>query len=410
MERLKERFAWLFSGHYKMERFGVMFTALVVLLALAGGRIYMHKMKLENVKLGEQVTYTTDVTMSLTGNTGQVVNVFMDSSHTKAFVLLHWDDVTKVITDANDYEFFLTGSTMDMIPEPIACHPSGSIYMFGSTGYMGIYLVDTNGFPKQILYGILRCNSMAAPIAESRPTYDDSSFNEFDQCQIFFNPGASAYTPAAFLDEGRMDIYDIYEATVIDGQEEEIRSGLDDTLNSMQGALGRIDEYERRVRQDGIIVPDRPIQIRGDQVLADEAGDLYLQTDYVVQGGYSFDWRHGSVLEGYLESVVPDNSSPAQYLAMKAELVKSEPWSMGDVTWYRTDGTRWVSENPYNETTVAQTNADIQGLMNAWNEYFSLKQSYQAGQLDRLLRLELNIREMITRYSVHPGETAFHIW
>lgn len=410
MNKLKSKFAWLFSGHYKMERFGCLFLVVAIGLGISVGSVYYRKKTLEKVQLGAQVMYTRDCEMSLTGNTCHVENVFINTDRTKAFVLLKWNDVSKIVTDASKYQVWLTGSSMSFTPEPLMSHPSCGIYMFGSSGYMGIYMVDVDRFPEQIMYMTVRCSDMATTVRSEMPVYDDPSFRQYDQMAIYFNPGGSAFTPASFLDENRMDIYDIYEATVVNGQEEAIRDELDGLLSRMQGSLKHIDEYSYRVQRDGIILLDKPTQIRTDSIVESDDGTLSLVTDYIVQGGYSFDWRNGSILEGYLDEVVPEKYSPVTFLRVQEQAVSKEPWDVKNLTWYRTDGTMWSEENPYGDATVTQTNNDINNLVQAWNDYFKLKQTYQTSSMAKLLRLELNIRDIITNYTMRTDDDTLVIW
>ena len=104
------KLSWLFSSHYKMERFGVLFVGLCVCLSLCVGSIYLHKVELENQQLSTSVMYTTSFTMSQTMNAGTVENVFIDSAQTKAFILLKWSDPNTIVTDASKYHVYLTGS------------------------------------------------------------------------------------------------------------------------------------------------------------------------------------------------------------------------------------------------------------------------------------------------------------
>lgn len=405
IEKIKNKMAWLFSSHYKMERFGVMFLVLALAMTGTVGSILAHKKALDDQAMGTQAVYTTAFSMSLTGLSGSVVDVYTNTDHTKVFVLLKWNDPTKIVTDASEYELFYTGSDLAGNKVSRQSSPSASIYLFGSTGYMGIYFVDTNGFPAQIVNMTLRCNKMIAPLMTEIPSYNDQSFAEYDQVKIYFNPGGSGSTVAKFLDEDRMGIYDVCEGTMIAGQEDELRVKLDTDLVNMEAALMKIQEYERRVRQDAILPPDAPIQIRNDKIITDEDGNKSLETGYMLPGGYDFDWRNGSILEGYLDKAIPDGYAPSQHLTTSAQLAQSDNFKISNLTWMNADGTVFTGKNPQNLTAINQANSDIQLLQTAWTEYYNAKKAYQTVDLAEMLKLELYLRDVMENFSIKTDDT-----
>lgn len=404
IERIKSKFDWLFGSHYKMERFGVMFFALLTAMALVVGSIGIRKAAMDKVTLGDTAVYTTEFTSSLSMNGGQLVNLWVNDSRTQCFILLHWDDMTSVVTDAADYEVYLTGRSPNGRKEALQCAPFGNFYVFGTTGYMGLFLVDMDGFPSQIINCIVRCNRMVNGMPDSVPEYSDASFSTYDQIQFFVNPGGALASTASFLTEGRMSVYDIYEATAAAGQEAQIRASLNDTLKSMQASLDAINEYTYRVKQDDIVVPTTPIQIRGDSITQDEAGNYHLNTDYVVQGAYTFDWQNGSIQQGYLEDVLEEAGyrRADRYIIDQQAKAKNNTMDVSALRWVYNDGTVFSTTTGSGAvmSSVAQTQKDIQNLTQAWATYYNLKVSYQTAQLEQLLRLELEISEATSAYTV----------
>ena len=97
----KKRLGWLTGSHYKMERFGVMFTVLFICMAVLMGFIFQHKRALDAVTLSDQVMYTTDVSMSLSGNAATVTGVYLNSDQTECFVMLRWDNPSLLVSDAS---------------------------------------------------------------------------------------------------------------------------------------------------------------------------------------------------------------------------------------------------------------------------------------------------------------------
>ena len=271
---------------------------------------------------------------------------------------------------------------------------------------MGFYLVDGNGFPPQIINMTVRCNRRIGPVREDMPVYPDTSFNKFDQVKIYFNPGGSEGTTGAFLDENRMGIHDVIEGTIIDGKEQALRTSLDDDLTQMKDLLAQIDEYSSRLRAQGVIVPDAPIQIRGDKVVEDEQGNLTLESDYVLAGGYTYDWRGGNIQKGYLEDVIPERMRPLTYIQNMANEAKQELVSVAGLTWYDTNGNVVNMNNPQNLQSVAAITSNINSLTTAWQEYFELKKTYQTVHMADLLILELQVQDMTSNYGIKTDTTT----
>lgn len=409
-KKISDRFQWLFGSHYKMERFGVMFSVLCLCMALLMGSIVSRKIKMDRVTLGNEVIYTTTGTMSLSGNTCNLVNIWRDDLGTKCFVLLQFTDPSRIVTDAKQYQVFLTGSNLNSGKEVLQSNPQGIIYMFGNTGYMGIYLVDAAGFPAQIVNMIIRCNSLAVTPMENLPEYPDASSYQYDQMRVYFNPGGSAYNPGAFLNEARMDIYDIYEGTIAAGSEAAIRESLDADLRDMQAALVSASEYERRLSQEhGISIPEKPVQIRGDEIIVSGDGALSLKTSYVLSGGYDFDWRGGSIQSGYLSSVIPDGYDMASYLSNQRTRAATNTFSTAGLRWYHSDGTLFDSSNPLGLSSIASINNDIDGLTKAWSDFYAAKLRYQTVDMAALLSTELGVRDAIGNYTQNT-ENVVSIW
>lgn len=405
IEKIKTKFDLLFSMHYKIERFGIMMFSLVALLAILCGSVIHYNHEQQKIILGNQVMYTTELQFSMSGNTGTVENVYVSSDHTQAFVLVKWEDLSKLVTDVNEYEVFICGSDSNGRYETLLSHPSVGIYSFGASGYMGFYLVDGAGFPEQIINMTVRCNKRIGAIREDIPVYPDKSFNEYDQVKIFFNPGGSQGTVGAFLDENRMGIYDVIEGTIIDGKETELREKLDSDLTQMRDLLAQIDEYSTRLKNQGVLVPDAPIQIRGDKVVgADD--NLFLSTDYVLAGGYTYDWRSGSIQKGYLDDVIPEKIRPTTYISNMTNAAKDEVMSVSGLVWHDSNGNVVDMNNPQNLQSVASLTNNINSLTTAWQDYFNLKKTYQTEDLSQLLVLELQVQDMTDNYGIKTDTTT----
>lgn len=404
LDKLKHHFRWLVSPHYKMERFGVTVLSLTLCMAVLMGSILKHKADMDKETLGNNVIYTNEFTMSLSQNKAQVVDIFSNQAQTKCFILLRFPDMSKVVTDASQYRIFLTGSDMSARQNTPLCNPTATIYMFGVTGYMGIYLVDMAGFQSQILDLVLRCNILTGAMPSELPTYEDASFAKFDQGRMYFNPGAAGFTTVDFLDNPKMSVGDIYDSVVVRQQETEIREKLDTDLDMMRSLLSQIEEFKRRVSDSGIIVPVEPLQIRGDTI-SDVNGELSLNTDYVLQGGYSFDWRSGTVKAGYLDAIAGAGTTGSRYIASQRRLVGSDRLDTTGLRWLRSDGTDFYSEtDTVKSASYTQIDTNIKNLLSAWQQYYDMKKQYQISDLESLLLLELDSKDMSMNYTVNSSD------
>lgn len=408
MDGLKKKFAWLFSSHFKMERFGVTFGVLVLLMAILLSTIYARKVSIEKANMSNIVQYTTTFASSLAKSTGKVVDVFCNDSHTECFVLLKYDDMSTVVTDASQYHLFITAADQNMYKAELESMPSATIYMFGMSGYMGIYLVDMGGFPSQILDIVVRCNKLTGVMPTDIPNYEDKSFNEYDQFRFYINPGAADYTPANFMNMGRMTVSEIYDAMVVKFQEEALRDDLTQALDDMEAQLSLIDEYTQRISAAGIIVPPAPMQIRGDSVVMTEEGRKVLITDYLVQGGYNFDWYHGSVKAGYASTVlagVEDETSILHYIATQRKNAESERLNVETGEWLYTDGSSFdTAAMTVQSEAIKSIQSNIDSLKTAWQDYFTLKRNYQSTLMEELLILEQNLFDTSVNYTVNATD------
>ena len=408
MDGIKKKFAWLFSSHFKMERFGVTFGVLVLLMTILLSTIYARKVSIEKANMGNIVQYTTQFTSSLAKSSGQVVSVFCNDSHTECFVLLKYNDMSTVVTDASQYHLFITAADQNMNKAELESMPSATLYMFGMSGYMGIYLVDMGGFPSQILDVVVRCNKLTGMMPDDIPDYEDKSFNDYDQFRFYINPGAADYVPADFMNMGRMTVSEIYDAMVVKFQEQELRDNLAKSLDDMEVQLALMDEYKQRIESAGVIVPPAPMQIRGDSVIMTEEGRKVLVTDYLVQGGYNFDWYHGSVKSGYATTVlagVENETSILHYIASQRKIAEGERLNVDTGEWLYTDGTSFdTAAATVQSDAIKSIQNNIESLKAAWQEYFKLKRDYQTTRMEDLLILEQNLFDTSVNYTVNATD------
>ena len=111
-------------------------------MGMCVGSIVYKKSRFDAETLSNQAVYTTEVVTSRSQVAGSVVSVLSNKEQTKAFVLLKMESMENLSTNADDYKLFVAGSNSGGTYSDIKSQPSGGIYVFGSTGYIGFYLVN----------------------------------------------------------------------------------------------------------------------------------------------------------------------------------------------------------------------------------------------------------------------------
>lgn len=393
--------------HHRIERFGVLFFVLVLLLSVVVTSIAIKKAKDDSVTLDNRVVYTNSFKTSLTEQSGTVEGIYKNEDNTKVFVLLKFKSMSKMSTNAENYQMFLTGSSLDMKKTDLKNVPKGCIYMFGSTGYMGIYLVDTNGFQKQIFDLVVRCNSeLSSKTQTASESYNgDASFTNYDQFRLYFNPGGTKCGIMECLSSDEVRPFDIYEELIVRPKELELRDTLNADLETMQTNLAVIQEYTERVARDGIVVPETPYLIAGDTITCDENGIYTLHTDRIVAKGFDFDWQNGSIRNGYLDALTGDLSY-TQYFSTKNSEVDSVPFSTSKLKWYYTDGSEYSASDSMSVGIGATINNDITNLTSAWQTYYNNKKSHQTSDLKELLLLEIDAKDVEVNCTMNNSDTV----
>lgn len=416
MDKIRNVMTKLFSHHYVIERFGVMLGLLLFLMVGCFLSIGFKHKNDQKEQLGSQVMYSTEFTMSKSKAHGYVVSVNTSTDKTKTIVLLKYDDPTQMSTDAADYSMFLTGSDTKQMQRTLLCEPSGSVYVFGNSGYVVLYLIDVNGFQSQILNLTLRSDNNF----ESGEAYSDSrdaSFSKYDQARIYFNPGASDAQTVACLEDGQMDPYHIYESVLVAGEESRIKDSMEQSLKDLQQAQVHIQAAEKTVMDKGLQVPSAPYWISGDMVSADENGQLELYTVVNLPGSHVFDWRNSSIATGYVDDVLASTGygQATDYFAAKREEGRNLDSSLKttDTQWYRVDGTAVTKAASSNNLSTAEKllNDAMTSLEDAWSEFYKAKIDYTITLPSELLNLEAMTQDITSNYTVRtfkddiPGES-----
>ena len=274
-----------FDKHHRFEWFGVGVVALAIVMLFISISAFVVQTKQNNENKANRVIYTQKFGTSLSGLKGQVEKIYRSDDKTKVFLLLHWDSGSsaKLSLNSKNYQMFLTGATTSgsEIKGEYLQHESvtGGFYVFGSSDYMGIYLIDSNGFPSQLYDLVIRCNSQLVTKSDIKEGAKDENgdvkdtFSLFDQFRIYFNPGANDADKAEFLNKNSWSATDAYEECVTRDQEKTMRDKLDQDLVTINNDLTQISEYRERLEAQGVVVPDDPEAIRGDVITNEATAD-----------------------------------------------------------------------------------------------------------------------------------------
>ena len=204
MSSIVNFFSNMTSRHKRMETFAVSFGILIFGILVVTIVSFGMFIQQQNNTLSSKAIYTTDFSTSKTNIPGTVVGVYASEDRTKAFILMKFDDVKSISTNANNYQVFMTGINGQKRRETLKSSPAGSVYVFGNSGYMGIYLVNNEGFPTQILDIVVRANAELVKKSDnvSSENTNDESFSNYDQFRIYANPGATDATVLKCLSNG----------------------------------------------------------------------------------------------------------------------------------------------------------------------------------------------------------------
>lgn len=395
--------------HYRMERFSLFFFVMVGALALVTVGCFLKHTESNEIQLSDQAVYSTAFTTSRTDVSGDVVGVYTSSDDTKTFVLLQFDDTDSMSLNASNYQMFMTAVDLNQNQIELSGSPSGSIYMFGSTGYMGIYLVNQSGFTSQILDLVVRCNvELLSSTVDPDEDTDDGSFVTYDQFRIYFNPaGSEAGTLECLEGDSAPTMAQLYYEMVIAPQEEEVHTSLTELIEELRVALVQISEYEERVLSEGITIPTQPSFIMGDEVVELEDGTYEYVPATILSGGWDLDWENTTVFDGFLADLIAETGitmSEDDYLDMMYELQDED--SSGnikyeDYEWRLNDGTLIDDLSGTNSSRYTTYVSLINNLITAWNTYYDLKAEYQYDLMNELLILEFDSEYILNSATIN---------
>lgn len=426
VKRIGKRFK--FDSHHAIERFGVIVAVFAVsgVVLFTGAGVSAHSNS--QAQLSAKALYTPTFTTSRTQVSGKVEGVYTDPSKTRTMVLLSTRDESRLPSSAKDYQFFLTGTDVELNQYSLKNTPITGRYVTfgGDSKYMGVVLDNPQTFDLQILDLTVRINrevsykekSGAAETPQSGgssgkkdPNAGDNSFQQYDQSRILFNPVATGAVEAKLGAAGsEFNAGEVYHEVVTLKNEQALRDQMDGQLLQMQADLAKIDQYMAQISTTTVDdrgttlrlnAPETPAVVAGDKVggqdaksAKDKTSSLFLDAGTVVPGGYDFDWRKGSVDAGYLDQVVPKGMSYVDFMKSQAGLSAPTPdWQKVEFTL--SNGTPLTAYT--NRDTFIKPLLDLRtNLITAWQTYYEHKSKYQVDSYNDLLKLEIELRNVNT--------------
>ena len=447
--------------HHKIERFGVTMSVLFVSFLCLTIAVCVKRYNDNKVQIGDTPIYTTSFEMSLTHNKGSVVDIYRNKAGTKTAILLKFDDMSRMKTDASNYQIWVTGYDSYYNDKV-----TGGVYVYGRSGYMALCFYSPAGFSNQICDIILRSNENIAQsqISSSTPK-DDSSFMDYDQTRIYANLGANKMTEGLFLDTEDGSLLDsnrMYDEVVLLPQINSTKEELNQTLSNMEISLRQMDEYESDLKRMGMIVPERDASFKNDTITAytgesvditsssnvivnasdsdstasisdststetssqtdtatnSDAGSdvntdlLQLKTDYVFAGGFNFDWQSYDILsDKRLYTDICGETPLNEYLRKIEGIAASDTYELKlPSKWVRTDGSEFDASSRFLQENDEDIKLDIELLTGAYNSYYTSKVNYQCKLLKKLLEYEYEESHFASNASINASEDCCQVW
>jgi len=433
------------DSHHSTEWFGAVFAAFALLLVLLVASLGGSANANTRAQVSQTAVYTTAFTTSKTDLSGKVTGIYTGDDRTRSLVMMQFDPsaASAMSADAGNYQAFVTGSSPSLKQETLANGLAGEFVVFGSTGYVGMVLDSDAPFERQILNLTMRANSeLVYGTATKKDLREDlrgdTSFLDFDQWRVFVNPGADEVVTASSIGgaDEEFSPSDAYYELVVAPEEAEVRIDIDTQLAQMQVDLNKINEYTAQMATANvggvkIVPPAVPVQIAGDTVTgtpgteaaasdsdaspeptpevtaSEESEPLELHTTWVSPKGYNFDWRDGSVHEGYLDALVPSSQSYVQFLGDKASTpTDEEAFTSSSLVWQLTDGSNLATDYSSASAAMAPLMDVMNNLSQAYQNYYNHKIKYQTEGYDLVIALEVSLLNVDLSSTTNNSEDA----
>ncbi len=446
---------FLRSTHYKMERFGVSFLAFLLVFACLFAYGFYAKNRSDQIEISDKTLYgETELTWSLTSRKTTVESVCRNSDSTQAFIVLHMDNTENISTAASDYRVFM-GGTNGKIQHQV----TGSFYVFGNTGYMGIRLNDPQGF-EQLLSTIIVRNSgiVASEASEGYSEFDETqdSFKNFNQIQFDLNLTGKDAVVVDCLSDSKATVSDIYAQCVMPTAYDEIKTLLKSDVDEMNKCISQIYEQKRRLEQWGFTNVDLPVCVQSDFITKDAddtennpfefnermlvssgssvissdytvqgnndkndvtkyryiIGDnVYLSTGFVFPGGIQYNYQGMNVGDNHIDNIVPNNIRYTDWKNQK----QTEAKEYLQTKWEEVDNVLLLNGAEYKENVVASDDTDkeykdaLQAYRSGINKLIKIKEQYQTEDLFKLLDIEANIKDADSFTDINSSDEVLYL-
>lgn len=444
------------GSHNTMERFCATFIVFVVVLGLIMGSAVHQKIQNSKITLTEQAIYGDGETLfSLTQDVVKIDGLWTNEGHTKAFILIHLPGgMANLSTQAGDYQMLMTG-----VNEPLKGSPSGSIYVFGSTGYIGLGFTDAGGFePAAYKITLRNLSYMSEGDAEAaKAAHDgaDGSYAYRNELTIIANFAATGAQTAKFYSKADYTANDIYnelvQSNLINAKIEECDTILADIDRSMRKA----NEYARRLEDAGISMESNlPAEIFGDSVSIEERPDapkyfdpnymlypssgklssvdgwftcvdtnnstdfpegshLYYSTDYVFPGGLNYNYQNLTADYDLLSEIIPAGMSYPQFVESLGE--QQSTYTVNTNVQFGNyidtkNGTTFSKDQENVDLVGENAKSNITNYETEISNIFSKKRDLQIVKLRDLLKIYYDSSSMNDMTSVYMNSDALVLY
>lgn len=382
------------------------FVITIPLVLMTFVSIY-NKFGLDQQSLSSNALYSSSVTLSRTGQTGKVEGVFVNQDKTRGMVLIKMSDADKISSSAEDYKAFTSAVNLKQQPEELESVPQGSIYVFGSSGYIGLYFVDNAGFNSQIFKSTIRLEKEFVAV-DPKNLSDEvagTSYSEYDQMDVYFNLGASKAVQLKSLDKADFSVQDLYIEAVGSKTDDEQRALLTEDLTQMSKLKLQIDEQRDRLETVsidgvGLVVPDLPEEVKSDS-FSGSGDDIMMTTDFTYAGGINTNWHKLKLEDGYFnsidnETINPDGLSLARWLVkLRNDASNTNQTTSYEHDWVMSDGTslnQFVNDLGVDNRAVSDLNKQVQNYTSLISQYMALKYQYQTKDLRNLIASDISLQ------------------
>ncbi len=448
------------DSHHRMERFTVLFCAFTsILLLLFGWSLHIHN-EHQKVTLTTQAKYTERTQWSITGQYVTILDIYRNHDSSKIFVLLRTgqgsDDMKTMSTDAADYQIFMTGYKK----EKLTNNPKAAFYVFGNTGYMGLFFTDSRGFDAHMYDIVVRNNKLLTSDVDmnAQEQYEDVSYKYHNQIHLYANLAGTDAIEKDFLNAESASVEDIYAEVIASIDESNIRETLNNDLKTMNDYMSSINEYAANLEKLGVRVPSLPLALAGDSITLDPeqtannptafdkamlnqtgsviqsdyntadvsvsemfdcvtseeakdtANNLYLVTDYVFPGGFQYNYQNAKLRDSLLGELMPEGYTFLKWVDAKTverqtyrtinQTLNKDYYS----TWYMLDG----SEFRYNDSVALNNDTAIKNTIDnyvdAVGKLYTTKYNYQVQDLYKLLRLKASADTSTSLFSINNSD------